>query len=82
MTRNEKSFHLWIEQGKQAAMQRRNRGQHVGKCAKGWNVKRPKLEGLDALEAYYHQWRKDIHYNAFLAVEFALFGHEWEGIEI
>jgi hypothetical protein len=38
------------------------------------------LTGLDAIEAYYYRFKKDIHYNAYLAVETELFAHEWEGL--
>jgi hypothetical protein len=34
------SFTERMELGKANAMNQRNRGQHVGKCAKGWNYKR------------------------------------------
>jgi hypothetical protein len=66
-------------EAKDLAQVRRNRGQSTG-TAKGWNVKRPAMEGLDGLEAYYNQFRKDVHYNAYLAVEAELFAHEWEGL--
>jgi hypothetical protein len=76
------SFTERMAQGRELAQDARNRGQHTGGSAKGWNVKRSELVGLDAIEAYYHQFRTDISYNAYLAVEWELFGHEWEGIEI
>jgi hypothetical protein len=61
---------------------RRALGLSAGKNAKGWNVKRPQSRrpDLDSLEAYYYTFKKDIHYNAYCAVEFELFGHEWEGL--
>ena len=31
------SFTERMDTGKAVACERRNRGQHVGKCAKGWN---------------------------------------------
>jgi hypothetical protein len=74
------SFSERMAQGREIAQAQRNRGQHTGTVAKGWNTKRQALAGLDALEAYWHQWRKDIHYNAYLAVETELFAHEWEGL--
>jgi hypothetical protein len=59
---------------------RRARGLSAGPNAKGWKVKRAPLTGLDAIEAYYYRFKKDIHYNAYLAVETELFAHEWEGL--
>jgi hypothetical protein len=59
---------------------RRARGLSAGLNAKGWKVKRAPLTGLDAIEAYYYRFKKDIHYNAYLAVETELFAHEWEGL--
>lgn len=74
------SFCERMELGKALAMERRNRGQHVGKCAKGWNVKRSQLTGLDRLEWQFETWRKEWQYAAVAAVESALFAHEWEGL--
>ena len=59
---------------------RRARGFAAGASAKGWNFKRAPLQGLDMLEAVYNQFKKDIGYNAYLAVETELFSHEWEGL--
>jgi hypothetical protein len=47
-------------------------------CHKSHKVTRPKETfGLDALERYLNQWRKDQEYYAHLAVEMALFPHEF-----
>jgi hypothetical protein len=75
------SFSERMTEGKANAMERRNRGEHTGKCAKGWNgVKRQELTGLDRLEWEYTSWRKEWQYQCLAAVETALFAHEWEGL--
>lgn len=74
------SFSERMAQGREIAQAQRNRGLPTGKSARGWNYKRPDLTGLDMLEAYLYQWRKDIRYHAIAAIEFELFGHEWEGL--
>jgi hypothetical protein len=74
------SFSERMQQGRDLAQVQRNRGQPVGKPAAGWNVKRPNLTGLDAIEAYYQQWRRDIHYWGVIAVQEALFADELEDI--
>lgn len=45
-----------------------------------WTAKRPVATGIDAIEAYYYSWRKDISYNAYCAVEWALFGDDWRDL--
>jgi hypothetical protein len=84
MNKNEFSFSERMAAGKERAANDRYKGKSTGKAAAGWTHKRSDRApfGLDDLEAYYNQFRKDIHYNAFAAVEYALFGHEWEGIEL
>jgi hypothetical protein len=74
------SFTERMEQGKLLAQVARNKGLATGKSAKGWSYQRAKLDGLDMLENYLYTFRKDVHYNAYAAVEFALFSHEWEGL--
>jgi hypothetical protein len=69
-----------MEAGRQVAMDRRNRGQPVGKPAKGWRYKRPDPVGLDRIEWEFESWRKEWQYQALAAVETALFAHEWEGL--
>ena len=71
-----------MAQSREVAQVARNRGQHTGQVVPGWNARRLAMTGLDGLESYYQQFRADIQYNAFLAVERELFGDEWEGIEI
>jgi hypothetical protein len=80
MATQDYNFQDRMAAGKANADSRRDRGLSTGKNAKGWNVKRQPLQGLDAIESYYYTFKKDIHYNAWLAVEFELFGHEWEGL--
>jgi len=84
MHRNALSFSDRMAEAKDVAANDRYRGKSTGKAAAGWSKTRRNAApfGLDDLEAYYHQFRADVHYNAYLAVEFELFGHEWEGIEL
>ena len=75
------NFQDRMAEGKLNAMTRRNRGLPSGKSAKGWTRARSQSRKMSLcdLEDYYYQFKQDIHKNAYLAVEFALFGHEWEG---
>ena len=76
------SFSERMEQGLELAQVARNRGQHTGKVAHGWNYKRPVPSGLDMIEAIYHTWRKDWQTEAYCAVEYALFADQWEGLAL
>lgn len=73
------SFTERMAQGRELAQVQRNKGHHVGRSAKGWNVKRSPLTGLDRLEWQFETWRKEVEYGCLAAVETALFAHEWEG---
>jgi hypothetical protein len=72
------SFTERMALGKEIAQDLRSRGRSIG-ALKGY-AKRPLPTGLDAIEAYYNQYRKDIHYWAYTAVEEALFASELEDI--
>lgn len=74
------SFTERMAQGKDLAQVRRDRGQHTGKSAAGWSYKRAQLTGLDMVEAYYQQWRKDVSINAYLAVEYALLASDFDDL--
>lgn len=74
------SFSERMAEGKAVAMSDRNKGKHTGRCAAGWNRKRPALTGLDRLEWQFETWVKEWEYGALAAVETALFAHEWEGL--
>ncbi len=69
MNQNHKSFADQMAQAQIA-----NKGASVHSS---WKVKRVELTGLDALEKYLNQWRKDQSYYAHLAVEMALFPDEF-----
>jgi hypothetical protein len=74
------SFSERMAEAKELAQVDRNRGQHVGKPAAGWNYKRPDPTGLDRLEWEYTSWRKEWQYQCVAAVESALFAAELEDI--
>ena len=76
------SFTERMDQGRELAQVARNRGQHTGKSAAGWQFKRRLPTGLDALEAIYHTWRKDWQTECFCAVEYELFHQEWEALQL
>lgn len=83
------SFSERMAQGREIAQDARNRGQHTGKCAKGWAYQRAPMSSLDNLymetydlEAEYANWQKqnqhqlDIRYIGILAIEDELFARE------
>lgn len=74
------SFTERMAQGRELAQVARNRGQHTGKSARGWNYRRPAPVGLDRLQWEYDTWRKEWQYQAVAAVETALFAAELDEI--
>jgi hypothetical protein len=73
------SFTERMEQAKAIAQDQRNRGQSTG-VHKSWQVQKILPSRLDAIEAYYNQFRRDVHYWGLIAVEEALFATELEDI--
>lgn len=71
-----KSFSERMAEGKAIAQELRNKGQSTS-VHSSWRVPKAKLEGLDALENYLKEWRKDQSYYAHLAVEMALFPQDF-----
>lgn len=72
-----RSFSERMTEAKIIAKSRRDRGAATGQH-KSWNYKRSELIGLDAIEAYFYQWRKDVQYDALTAVEYALFSDDYD----
>jgi hypothetical protein len=64
-----------MAEAQDVAQNRRNRGQSTSVHA-SWRVQKILPSGLDAIEAYYNQYRRDIHINAYCAVEWCLFGDD------
>jgi hypothetical protein len=74
------SFTERMALGKAIAQDLRNDGRVAG-IHKSWKGReRPLPTGLDAIEAYLHQFRRDIHYWGVIAVQEALFADEMEDI--
>ncbi len=82
MQRNNQSFAARMAEAKEAAVNRRYRGETTGKSAKGWKVKRAPLSKLEwtlqSLETEFETFRHEWQYKALAAVESALFAPEYD----
>jgi len=82
------SFSERMAEAKDLAQDRRNRGQHTGKSAQGWNYKRHyenrddyRINKLFAetyrLEALFDNWRKDWQQSVVAALDIELNGEPY-----
>lgn len=66
--------------GKARALQHRNQGGAGGRVVANSAALYAHLDELDSLAVYYKKWREGALLDAWHAVEFALFGDQWEGL--
>ncbi len=75
-----------MDTARELAQVARNRGLHTGKRAAGWSNKSRAntyrgFTELDQLELWFKQWRHEWRYAALAAVDWALFGEDYQDID-
>lgn len=76
-------FYAAMEAGRQRAKDLRDREGstvRVYATARAAYANLPPASQLDELEHWFLEWRRDIERDCFMAVETALFAHEWDGL--